>query len=121
MRPLPTCIAGHLVLLRSRLPPRAHLGVQGIQPVLPQGPVLAQPFIDLGERLGAKTVNPPLRLLADLDQPRLPQHPQMPRYPWVSNRQQRREITLVAGPPVRVSRIVRRLSSATARRTASMT
>jgi len=28
--------------------------VQGIQPLLPQGPVPAQPFIDLGERLHAR-------------------------------------------------------------------
>jgi hypothetical protein len=70
-----------------------HLGVQGKQPLLPQGPVPAQPFIDLGERLKAKTVDPPLRLLADLDKPRLPQHPQAPRYPRASNRQQRRQLT----------------------------
>src|SRR5215469_7351197 len=63
------------------------LGVQGIQPLLPQGPVPAQPSIDLGERLGAKTVDPPLRLLADLDKPRLPQHPQVPRCPRAGNRQ----------------------------------
>ncbi len=44
-------------------------------------------------RLGAKTVDPPLRLLADLDQPRLPQHPQVPRYPRAGNRQQRRQLT----------------------------
>jgi hypothetical protein len=31
------CIARHLVLFRSRFP-RGHLGVQGIQPLLPQGP-----------------------------------------------------------------------------------
>jgi hypothetical protein len=80
-----------------RLPPRAllvivtsfafvrasavHLGTQGIQPLPPQGPVPAQPFIDLGEWIEAKTVDPPLRLLADLDQPRFPQHPQLARYP----------------------------------------
>jgi hypothetical protein len=60
--------------------PPGHLGVQGIKPLLPQGPVPAQSFIDLGERLGAKTVDPPLRPLADLDKPGLPQHPQVPRY-----------------------------------------
>ena len=72
--------------------PAGYLGVQGVQPLLPQGPVPAQPFIDLGERLGAKTVDPPLRLLAGLDQPRLPQHPQVPRYPRAGNRQQRRQL-----------------------------
>jgi hypothetical protein len=58
-----------------------YLGVQGVQPLFPQGPVLVQPFIDLSERLGAKTVDPPLRLLANVDESRLPQHSQMPRYP----------------------------------------
>ena len=53
-------------------------GVQGIWPLLRQGPVPAQPFIDLGERLGLRAVDPPLRLLADPDEPRLPQHPQVP-------------------------------------------
>src|ERR1035438_8182956 len=73
--------------------PPGHLGGQGIQPLLPQGPVPAQPFIDLGERLGTETVDPPLRLLADLDKPRLPQNPQVPRYPRAGNRQQRRQLT----------------------------
>jgi hypothetical protein len=59
--------------------------VQGVQPLFPQGPVLVQPFIDLSERLGAKTVDPPLRLLANVDESRLPQHSQMPRYPWPGN------------------------------------
>jgi hypothetical protein len=55
------------------------LGVQGIEPLFPPGPVPAQPLVDLGQRLGAEAVDPPLRLLADLDQSRLAQHPQVPR------------------------------------------
>src|SRR5690349_21767120 len=70
-----------------------YLGVQGVQPLPPQGPVSSQPVIDLSERLGAKTVDPPLRLLVDLDQSRLPQHAQVPRDPWARNRQQRRQLT----------------------------
>ena len=66
--------------------------MQGIQPLLPQGPVPAQPFIDVGQRLGAKSVDPPLRLLANLDEPRLPQHPQMPLDPRAGNWQQRRQV-----------------------------
>ncbi len=61
--------------------PPGHLGVQGIQSLFPQGPVPVQPFIDLGERLEAETVDPPLRLLAHLDQPRLAQYSQVPGYP----------------------------------------
>lgn len=66
---------------------------KGVQPLLPQGPVRVQPFIDLGEWLGTKTVNPPLRLLANLNQPDLAQDPQVSGYPWASNRQQRRQLT----------------------------
>ena len=55
-----------------------YFGVQGIELPLPQGPVLGQPFIDLGQRLGPKAVDPPLRFLANLDKPCLSQHPQMP-------------------------------------------
>jgi len=46
-----------------------HLGVQGIHTLLPTGPVPAQPFIDLGERLRTKTIDPPLRLPADPTSP----------------------------------------------------
>src|SRR6266496_6113437 len=49
--------------------PPDYLGVQGVQSQLPQGPVPAQPFIDLGERLEAEAIDPPLRFLADLDEP----------------------------------------------------
>src|SRR5262249_54546123 len=69
-----------------------YLGVQGVQPLFPQGPVAAQPFIDLGERLRAEAVDPPLRLLADLDQSSFPQHPQVSRYPRRGDRQQRRQL-----------------------------
>jgi len=70
-----------------------YLGVQGVQPLFPQSPVPAQPVIDLGERLGAEAVDAPLRFLANLDQSRLAQHPQVPRYPRAGNRQQRRQFT----------------------------
>jgi hypothetical protein len=63
--------------------------VQGVEPLFPQGPVPGKPFIDLGERLGAQAVDPPLRFLANLDQPCLPQHPEVPRHPWPGDRQQR--------------------------------
>jgi hypothetical protein len=44
--------------------------MQGVQSLLPQRPVAAKPLIYFCERCGAKTVDPPLRLLAGLDQPR---------------------------------------------------
>jgi hypothetical protein len=69
------------------------LGVQGTQPLLPQGPVPTQPFIELGKCLRAQAVDAPLRLLADLDQPRLPQHPQVPGDARSGNRQQCHQLT----------------------------
>jgi hypothetical protein len=49
--------------------PPGYLGVQGVQPLFPKDPVSAQPLVDLGERLRAEAVDPPLRVLANLDQP----------------------------------------------------
>jgi len=66
------------------------LGIECIQALLPQAPVRAQPLVDLGERLGVKTVDPPLCLLADVHKPCLPQHSEVPRYSRASNGQLRR-------------------------------
>jgi len=51
--------------------------VKGIQPSLPQDAIPAQPLIDLAQWFGAKTVDPPLRFLANLDKPGLSKHPKM--------------------------------------------
>jgi hypothetical protein len=45
--------------------------MKSIEALLPQDAVPAQPFIDLGERLGPKRVDPPLSFLPDVDEPRL--------------------------------------------------
>jgi hypothetical protein len=71
----------------------ASVCMKSVESLLPQDAVPAQPFVDLGERLGPKRVDPPLSVLADVDQPRLPQHPQVPRHPRASNRQQRCQLT----------------------------
>jgi hypothetical protein len=55
--------------------PSSYFGVQGVQPLLPQGAVGAQPLIDLSERLRSKAVDPSLRIATNLDEPCLPQHP----------------------------------------------
>ena len=85
-------LLGHLGAPSFAFSPR-HLGVQGVQPLLPQGPVPAQPLIDLGQRLGTKAIDTPLRLLANLHEPRLTQHPQVPRDAGSRDRQQRRQVT----------------------------
>ena len=50
-------------------------------------------MIHLCERRGAKTVDPPLRLLAGIDQPCFPQHSQVAGDARTSDRQQRRQLT----------------------------
>ena len=54
------------------------LGMEGVEPVLPEPAVLSQPLVDLDERLWAECVDPALRVLAYVDQPGLPQHAEMP-------------------------------------------
>lgn len=71
--------------------------MQGIQPLLPKGSVRPQPVVKLGERFGAKTVDPALSVLANVDQTRLPQHAQMPRNARASYRKQRRQLTRRCG------------------------
>jgi hypothetical protein len=54
--------------------PSGYLGVQGVQPLFPQGPVAVKPLVDLGQRLRAQTVDAPLGVLASLDETGLAQH-----------------------------------------------
>jgi hypothetical protein len=54
-----------------------YLCVQGVQSLIPQCPVPVEPFIDLRERLGTETVDPPLRVLPNVDQACFPQDSQV--------------------------------------------
>jgi hypothetical protein len=54
--------------------PSGYLGVQGIQLLTPQGAVALEPLIDLVQRLGPQTVDAPLGVLANLDEPGLTEH-----------------------------------------------
>ena len=67
--------------------------MQGIKPLLPESPVPVKPLVDLGERLGTQAVNTLLCLLADLDKPRLPQHPEVAGYTRPGDGQQCRQLT----------------------------
>jgi hypothetical protein len=73
------------------------LGVQRIQALLPERSVVAQPLVDLGERLGTQAVHPKLRLLADLYEAGLTQHPQVPGDPGASDGQQSGQLTHSCG------------------------
>ena len=66
--------------------------MQGVEPLLPQDAVLLEPGADLGEWLWSKRVDPPLRVLAYVDEPGLAQHAQVSRDTRARNRQQRRQV-----------------------------
>jgi hypothetical protein len=53
---------------------------------------MPEPVVELGQRLGPQAVDPPLRVLADLDQPGLAEHPQVPGHSGTSDRQQRGQL-----------------------------
>ena len=78
-RRLPRMRRHHVPCCSSTAPSFAfaagYLGVQGIQPLLPQCPVAGQPYRPR-QAARAQTVDSPLRLLAYLHQPGLAQHPQ---------------------------------------------
>src|SRR4029079_10930969 len=67
--------------------------MQGVQSLLPQRPVADKTLIYFCERCGAKTVDPPLRLLAGLDQPRFSQDSEVAGDARTSERQQLRQRT----------------------------
>jgi hypothetical protein len=67
--------------------------VEGIEALLPQGPVMTEPFVDLCQRLGTQAVHAKLRLPAHIDEASLTQHPQMPRHARASDREQRGQVT----------------------------
>lgn len=54
---------------------------------MPQRSVGTQPVIDLDEGFGPQAVDPPLRLLAYVDQTGLPQHPQVSRHAGAGDRE----------------------------------
>ena len=51
-----------------------------VQRPAPEPPVGREPFVDLFEGLEPKPVQAPLRLRPDIDQPRVPQYPEMLRH-----------------------------------------
>jgi len=67
--------------------------MQRAEPLFPQGPIVLEPVVDLGQRFWPQAVHPPLRLLAHVDKPGLAQHPQVPRYPRAGDREQRGQLT----------------------------
>jgi pantoate--beta-alanine ligase len=52
--------------------------MQGVQSVLPQRPVLAEPLVDLGEGLRSQAVDTALSVISDVDKIGLAQHAQVP-------------------------------------------
>jgi hypothetical protein len=60
--------------------------MQGIEALFPLHQVPIEPVIDLGERLRAETVDPPLCVLADLDESRFSQYAKVPGDARAGNR-----------------------------------
>jgi hypothetical protein len=50
---------------------------EGVQPASPEPPVGLKPLIYLDERFGAQAVEAPLRVVTDLDQANLAEHPKV--------------------------------------------
>jgi hypothetical protein len=67
--------------------------VQGTEPLPPELAVRSQPLVHLGESLRSKGVDAALRLLADLYQPCLSQHTQVPGDARAGDRESFRELT----------------------------
>jgi len=61
--------------------------VQSAEALLPNDPIALEPAVKLCERLGSKSIDPPLSLLFDVDESRLSKHPQVPRDAWTGDRQ----------------------------------
>jgi hypothetical protein len=61
--------------------------VQRVKALLPEVSVVTEPGIKFGERLGAKIVDAPLRLVVHLDQPRFSQYAQVARDSGPGDRQ----------------------------------
>jgi hypothetical protein len=55
-------------------------GVEGAQTLLPQGAVSTQPHGEVGQRLWAQAVDPPLRFLVYLHESGLAKHAEVTRY-----------------------------------------
>src|SRR3954454_1884613 len=66
--------------------------MKGVEPALPEHAVLREPLVHLDERLRTEAVDPALRLRAYVDQPGLPQHPQMPRHARTGDRDRLRQL-----------------------------
>lgn len=54
--------------------------MQRIEPLLPQGPIAAEPLVNVSQRLRTQLIDAALCVLPDLDQARFAQDAQMPRH-----------------------------------------
>ncbi len=60
---------------------------EGVQPVSPEPSVGLKPLIYLDEWFGTQTVDAPLRVVTDLDQTRLAEHPKVLGDAWLTERE----------------------------------
>lgn len=67
------------------------LGVQRSHAMGPECPVVRQPVVDLGERLGPQAVDAALCVLTGFDEAGFSQHPEVPGDPWSCDGESRSE------------------------------
>lgn len=60
---------------------------QSVKTGRPLGAVRLKPLIEVSKRFTAQTVQTPLRVRPDRDQPSITQHLEMPRYTWLNHAQ----------------------------------
>jgi len=66
--------------------------MQGVEPLLPQRPIGSKPLVQLGKWLGPEAVDTSRRVLANVDEFRLPEDSQMSRHTGSGDRQQCRQL-----------------------------
>src|SRR5947209_7681274 len=68
------------------------MALEGVEPVLPGGPVRPEPFVDLAQRLGPQPVQAALRVDAHVNQTRLTQHPKVLGDRWLTRAELRDQV-----------------------------
>jgi hypothetical protein len=69
-----------------------YLGVQGVEPLIPQFSITTEPLVELCEGFRAQRVDPPLAFTANIDETGFAEHAEVPRDPRACDRQQVSEL-----------------------------
>ena len=69
------------------------MAFEGVEPTAPRGAVGRQPLVDFPQRLGPQPVHAALGVDPDVDEPRVPEHPQVLGDRGLADVQRRHELT----------------------------